>query len=531
MIQLNLHRTKWIIFTEDDRAEPVISALARAMSLTPVLSGEFETSSTELRSLRVEISSDSTSIVLQEDQPVVCHILPPDDDHVLLHNMMAITQTIVRGENMQGNLLIHGALAQSANHPQKGILLAGPGNVGKTTASNRLPPPWRSLSDDTSLVTKDPDGRYYAHPWPTWSRFFSTDGTSLKQDNQWKVEQRIPLEAIFFLRQADEDHVTPLSETSSLAFLMETVLQVSPRRKALTMGEARLIEEKLFTAATELVRSIPSYTLACSMTGKFWEIIEKIMGSETITSTSLSDNAAGSTAFTEVQASPPQPPFPDDIILSVSYSGPSMNPVLRQPDLLEVLPYEGKRILPGDIVYFQSPEYGYKVIHRVVQVTPDGIRTQGDNNPSEDPYVLLPNDIIGKVIAAWRNGHRRKIAGGLGGKISGYCSRVRNHLNRILSRALHTIYRELSAKCFLHNLLPLSFRPKVFEFKQQHLPSILKLMVNGHVIGQYDSFKKLWMIDRPWKLVVDERMLPVVDDCTKYDTPSPMGPTAINTPP
>ena len=37
-------------------------------------------------------------------------------------------------------------------------------------------PPWRSLCDDATLVVRDASGRYWAHPWPTWSRFYTLDG-------------------------------------------------------------------------------------------------------------------------------------------------------------------------------------------------------------------------------------------------------------------------------------------------------------------------------------------------------------------
>lgn len=75
---------------------------------------------------------------------------------------------IVLDVENRGGLLLHGALAECK---RQGVILAGPGTVGKTTASRRLRLPWHSLSDDATLVVRDRAGRFGAHPWPTWSRF------------------------------------------------------------------------------------------------------------------------------------------------------------------------------------------------------------------------------------------------------------------------------------------------------------------------------------------------------------------------
>jgi len=40
---------------------------------------------------------------------------------------------------------------------------------------------------------------------------------------------------------------------------------------------------------------------------------------------------------------------------------------------------------------------------------------------------------------------------------------------------------------------------------------------NGHVIGRYDVWKKLWVIDRPWRLIVDESKLPVVAESPSWE--------------
>ena len=48
----------------------------------------------------------------------------------------------------------------------------------------------------------------------------------------------------------------------------------------------------------------------------------------------------------------------------------------------------------GDVVTYRQPEADddTMVTHRIVSIQPDGIRTQGDAEPSADPWVLVPEE-------------------------------------------------------------------------------------------------------------------------------------------
>ncbi len=94
--------------------------------------------------------------------------------------LMRLSQIVANASEEKGGLLVHGALVERNG---TGVILAGPGGVGKTTASKRLPSTWRSLSDDTALIVKSPDGTYWAHPWPTWSRHRKG-----RQSGTWDVQ-------------------------------------------------------------------------------------------------------------------------------------------------------------------------------------------------------------------------------------------------------------------------------------------------------------------------------------------------------
>lgn len=57
----------------------------------------------------------------------------------------------------------------------------------------------------------------------------------------------------------------------------------------------------------------------------------------------------------------------------------------------------------GDVITFRSPERGGFVTHRVVDESPEGLITKGDNNPSRDQAAGMPpvprDAVVGEVVA------------------------------------------------------------------------------------------------------------------------------------
>ena len=99
-----------------------------------------------------------------------------------------------------------------------------------------------------------------------------------------------------------------------------------------------------------------------------------------------------------------------NLVRYCAHSGRSMSPTLSHRDLLEIRPYSHKPVRSGDVVLFRSNEK--LIVHRVVSIEYDGIRTQGDNNQQEDDHLLKPQDIIGQVVAAQRGRRKRRIYSG-----------------------------------------------------------------------------------------------------------------------
>lgn len=76
-------------------------------------------------------------------------------------------------------------------------------------------------------------------------------------------------------------------------------------------------------------------------------------------------------------------------------SGTSMEPTLSTGDLAVL--YRSEAYEVGDIVAFEIPEGG-TVIHRIIEVSPDGYRFQGDNRDFHDPWVLEETDVLGRQV-------------------------------------------------------------------------------------------------------------------------------------
>lgn len=193
------------------------------------------------------------------------------------------------------------------------------------------------------------------------------------------------------------------------------------------------------------------------------------------------------------------------------YVGPSMNPTLREPEMMEIVPYGNRPLRVGDVVYCLPPQTDRPVVHRLVRVTPEGMSTLGDNNTQEDTFLLQPKDIQGQVVAVWRGQKRRQIAGGLQGQLTSRWLRWRRVPVNGVSRLLHPLYWALYRRGLIARLLPAPFRPRVVVFQIQGQDQV-RLLWGQHVIGRFDDRKRHWRIQRPFRLFVEERVLPGQQD-------------------
>ncbi|MDQ1318623.1 MAG: hypothetical protein QG588_2285 [Candidatus Poribacteria bacterium] len=184
-------------------------------------------------------------------------------------NMWNALQPIYWQSIQNGGLPFHCALAELDG---KGILIAAPGDTGKSTCCRRLPDYWKPLCDDESLIVLVKD-KYFVHPFPTWSNYISKTAS-----NTWNVQYSVPLRAIFFLEQSETDEVIPLRIGESVSYVNESSVQVCQKFWVSMDNESKIkFRTVIFNNACEIAKNIPAFRLCTSLHGKFWEEIEKVI--------------------------------------------------------------------------------------------------------------------------------------------------------------------------------------------------------------------------------------------------------------
>jgi len=170
--------TTWGIFAGEDATATVVSYLAKAMQLrfydAPIyrlfVVDNGDGADTVVGHTKSEhVMTIPWRLAPSDDEDTVICIVPPlRDNDMLANQLMQLSLVIAQQSQTRGGFLLHGALIEKDGWS---VILAGPGGVGKTTASSRLRSPWRSLSDDATLVVRDVHGTYWAHPWPDLEQF------------------------------------------------------------------------------------------------------------------------------------------------------------------------------------------------------------------------------------------------------------------------------------------------------------------------------------------------------------------------
>jgi SynChlorMet cassette protein ScmC len=169
-----------------------------------------------------------------------------------------------------GGLPLHAALLEKQG---RGILLAGRSGVGKSTASRRIPAPWKPLADDFALVVRDGRGCWHAHPLPTWSAVASGGNAPMGP-----TCCSVPLAAVFFLIQSENDEVADPGRGAASVMMDEAAMMVLKSIESSDEPVQRLpMRRRIFENAASLAAAVPCYVLRLSLTGRFWEEIEKAL--------------------------------------------------------------------------------------------------------------------------------------------------------------------------------------------------------------------------------------------------------------
>jgi SynChlorMet cassette protein ScmC len=180
---------------------------------------------------------------------IVCE-LGSDDKCLDLVMMRHSLYPIYQGVLDSGGLPFHSGLIELEG---RGVLLAAPRNTGKSTCCLRVPRPWHALCDEETLIVRNSQKEYLAHPFPTWSNKF------MKHSEQtWNVEEHVSLAAVFFLEQSTVDTAIPLGQGEAAVSIYQSAMQVCYRYwHDLDPSELRVRNKNIFANSCKLAKTVP----------------------------------------------------------------------------------------------------------------------------------------------------------------------------------------------------------------------------------------------------------------------------------
>jgi len=201
---------------------------------------------------------------------VVCEIGSDASQDIDVLRMWFVVDVVHTRAVYSGGLPLHAGLVA---HNRQGVLLAGPGGVGKSTSCRRIPKPWRAPCDDEVLVVVDTAGEFRCHPFPTWSDYLWG-----RPDKTWNVQDHFPIKGIAFLRQAEKTHIQPVGRGEAAMLINSSAKQVISRHlRGLSESESAMLKRQVFENGCRLAQKVPAFTLSVTLNGDFWVEIEKAL--------------------------------------------------------------------------------------------------------------------------------------------------------------------------------------------------------------------------------------------------------------
>ena len=182
----------------------------------------------------------------------------------------------------------------------------------------------------------------------------------------------------------------------------------------------------------------------------------------------------------------------------IFYTGQSMFPLLREGDDIEFRPFTDRAVQKGDVVVFSPPGEERYIIHRVIEVGPEGIRTRGDANGKADPWFLKTGDLLGRVLRFRRGEKDRTVAGGLGGVLQSAALRCLTLLRVCIIREVDPVVQSGFYSGALAGWVPKRYRPRVLAINRAEGTELM-LVMGKQVVGRRFAGNGFWQIRRRFR--------------------------------
>jgi len=266
----------WSLSASGGDGARAVRRIAEAMRLTPAVA------SAAPAAHRLVLDDAGTPYRVRDDGGVGDEVLLPrqlrprpldagaDAEDLLWVRVNAALRALLVLMEPCGILLAHAALIARDG---RGVLLAGHGDAGKTTAALRVGEPWTALCDDSVLVVPGEDGTYWAHPWPTWSAFlWGGSGMSCA------TETFVRAEAVAFIHQDEALELAPLEPQRTAVRLAASASQIAVEGKDIDDAQ-RASRVHRFSNACRFAERVPGYKLRLDLVGPYWGLLDAALGS------------------------------------------------------------------------------------------------------------------------------------------------------------------------------------------------------------------------------------------------------------
>ncbi len=181
----------------------------------------------------------------------------------------------------------------------------------------------------------------------------------------------------------------------------------------------------------------------------------------------------------------------------LSYRGESMRGTFRPGDILWISHYPYESLQVGDVVAFGVR--GKSIAHRIVGREAAGFRTRGDGNRSRDDRLLMPADLIGKVVGRERRGVRSDVTGGTAGLRRAAVLGALGACRSLVGGMLALPYRAIRASRMPSRI----WRPRITTARfATRAGSITKFIHRGKTVASWTPDSAEWTCRKPFDLVL-----------------------------